>query len=125
MRKGVDDLKSKADAVSLITIHASKGLEFNTVFIPGCEKGILPFELFGKKDLIEIKEEERLFYVGITRTKNNLFLSFSKKRRYKGRTYEFPKSPMLSRLEKDLWELGKRKAKNSMVKPDNQLGLFS
>ena len=123
MRQGIDYYDNKAEAVSVMTIHASKGMEFNTVFIPGCETGIIPFELFGKKDGHELAEEERLFYVGITRTKRNLFLSHAKKRFIKGRMLLHQRSPLLNRLEKELLKFSARPKKKK--KDDGgQLDLF-
>lgn len=107
-RQAIDDYDSKKQCVSLMTIHASKGLEFNAVFIPGCEEGIMPFELFGKKSDAEIGEEERLFYVGITRTKKYIFLSHAQKRIYRGRLLEAARSHFLDRVEKGLLLFGKR-----------------
>ncbi len=123
MRQGVDYYNGKAEAVSVMTMHASKGMEFNTVFIPGCEVGIIPFELFGKKSERELAEEERLFYVGITRTKKNLFLTHAKKRFIRGRLLIQQKSPLLNRLEKDLLKFGAR-AKKNKKEDGGQLDLF-
>ena len=122
-RQGIDEYNDRAEAVLILTLHASKGLEFNTVFIPGCEQGIIPFELFGKKEKHELKEEERLFYVGITRTRKNLFLTYAGKRSYKGRILNQQKSPLLNRLEKGLLKFGTREKRQ--LKPENkQLDLF-
>jgi DNA helicase II / ATP-dependent DNA helicase PcrA len=123
MRQGVDYYNEKTEAVSIMTMHASKGMEFNTVFIPGCEVGIIPFELFGRKGEAELAEEERLFYVAVTRTKTNLFLTYAKKRFIKGRLLIQQKSPLLNRLEKDLLKFGKR-AKKNKKDDDGQLDLF-
>lgn len=62
------------DAVQLMTMHGSKGLEFDTVFLPDCNEGIVPHKksLKGK----EVEEERRMFYVGMTRAKEQLFLSW-------------------------------------------------
>jgi DNA helicase II / ATP-dependent DNA helicase PcrA len=122
LRHGVDELDDNAEAVSVLTIHASKGLEFNTVFIPGCEEGVIPFELFGKKDEHELAEEERLFYVGMTRTRKNLYLTYAKKRLIRGRLLNQQKSRLLDRLEKDLLTYGKREKKKK--NDDGQLDLF-
>ena len=123
LRQGFDDRDERAEAVSLITLHASKGLEFNTVFIPGCEKGIIPFELFGKKTGLELAEEERLFYVGVTRTVKNLYLTYAKKRAVKGRVLAQERSPLLDRLEQTLLLQGRRERKKSKI-DDSQLDLF-
>jgi DNA helicase-2/ATP-dependent DNA helicase PcrA len=69
----VDSLDEKADAATLITLHAAKGLEFSTVFILGMEEGVLPhIRSFDDPDRME--EERRLCYVGITRAKERLYL---------------------------------------------------
>jgi superfamily I DNA/RNA helicase len=91
------------DAVSVMTIHASKGLEFRHVFIPGCEDGIIPFTLFaGKNSGVNYAEEERIFYVGATRTKYDLFLSHAQKRVFRGMELKGGISPFLERIEKNL-----------------------
>ena len=63
-----------ADAITLLTIHASKGLEFSHVFLIGCEEGILPHSRADKA------EEKRLFYVALTRAKQNLTITHAMKR---------------------------------------------
>lgn len=75
----VDSLKDDNDAVTLMTLHAAKGLEFPVVFITGLEAGILPhFRSFEEAGGIE--EERRLFYVGVTRAKRSLHLSYAFRR---------------------------------------------
>ncbi len=69
-----DDLSEAEDAVNLMTLHASKGLEFSTVFITGLEEGLFPNANL-KNSQMEIEEERRLFYVAITRAKRNLFIT--------------------------------------------------
>ena len=70
--------KERANAVNLMTLHASKGTEFDTVFIAGCEEGLTPSR---NAESIEEKDEEvRLFYVGVTRAKKKLFLCYAKSR---------------------------------------------
>lgn len=74
--------QGSANAVTLMTIHSAKGLEFPNVFIAGLEEGILPHQ--NSIDLPEsVEEERRLMYVAITRAKNKLTLTNSKKNRYK------------------------------------------
>lgn len=124
LRQGADDRDDRAEAVSLMTIHASKGLEFDTVFIPACEKGIIPFELFGEKDDSDYAEEERLFYVGVTRTVRNLYLTYAKKRAVKGRILKQERSPLLDRLEETLLKKGKREPGKKMRSGDIQLDMF-
>lgn len=74
-----DQIDSNADTVTLMTMHAAKGLEFPVVFIPGVEDDLLPHNR-SKDSPQGIAEERRLFYVGITRAKDRLYLSFTKER---------------------------------------------
>ena len=73
--------KNDLDAVKLMTAHASKGLEFNTVFIIGAEEGLFPhanaLHSTNKKEAIE--EERRLFYVAMTRAKEKLYITYTNK----------------------------------------------
>ncbi len=98
----IDDFCLKEEAVSIMTIHASKGLEFDTVFIPACEDGIIPFEIFGKKNKEELEEEERLLFVAITRTRKFLFISYAKQRFFENRLLKLEKSFILDRFEENL-----------------------
>lgn len=121
-RQGIDDYDPRSQAVSLMTIHASKGLEFTAVFIPACEQGIIPFELFGKKQGDDLLEEERLFYVGVTRTKQYLYLSHARKRHIRGRTLTSCRSYLLDRIDRQLLEMEQREAKLNAA--SQQLSLF-
>ncbi|MBI4823458.1 MAG: DUF3553 domain-containing protein [Nitrospirae bacterium] len=78
MLTNLDDV-NKDNAVSLMTLHTAKGLEFPAVFISGLEEGIMPY--FKAKDNKELEEERRLLYVGMTRAKDILYLTCAKKRR--------------------------------------------
>ncbi|HVT01443.1 MAG TPA: UvrD-helicase domain-containing protein [Patescibacteria group bacterium] len=71
------------NAVTLMTMHAAKGLEFGTVFIVGMEEGLFPHSQ-ATFDTGELEEERRLCYVGITRARNKLYLTFARKRLYFG-----------------------------------------
>ncbi len=81
----LDNLNSSDDCVVLMTMHSAKGLEFPVVFLPGMEDGIFPSTrtLF---DPTELEEERRLAYVGITRAKKKLFLSYARERMVFGST---------------------------------------
>ncbi|MBN1496820.1 MAG: UvrD-helicase domain-containing protein [Spirochaetes bacterium] len=124
LRQGADDRDDRAEAVSLMTIHASKGLQFKTVFIPACENGIIPFELFGVKEGDDGDEEERLFYVGVTRTLDNLYLSHAKRRAVKGRVLMQERSRFIGRLEEGLLLKGKRGRGKKPPSGDIQLDMF-
>jgi superfamily I DNA/RNA helicase len=84
-------------------MHAAKGLEFACVFIAGCEQGLLPYSLFEGREA-DLEEERRLFYVGMTRAKRYLFLSYAKRRRLFGREYRLDRSPFLEPIEEGLLE---------------------
>ncbi|NLH53751.1 MAG: ATP-dependent helicase, partial [Bacteroidales bacterium] len=63
----------------VMTLHASKGLEFDHVFIAGCEDGLIPYTLFDSQ-VSDIEEEKRLLYVGMTRARRSLYLLFARQR---------------------------------------------
>ncbi|MCI0394685.1 MAG: UvrD-helicase domain-containing protein [Chloroflexi bacterium] len=79
----VDDLEEEASAPTLLTLHAAKGLEFPAVFITGLEDGVLPHSR-SLDDGEELAEERRLFYVGLTRAKDQLYLSYAFRRNLYG-----------------------------------------
>lgn len=75
----IDGYDESADAVTLITLHQAKGLEFPVVFIAGVEEGLLP-HVRSFDDPSQMEEERRLFYVGITRAKKRLYLTYTRRR---------------------------------------------
>ncbi|NIA28942.1 MAG: UvrD-helicase domain-containing protein, partial [Actinobacteria bacterium] len=77
LQKETDDFDVRADRVHLLTLHASKGLEFPVVFIIGCEEDVLPLRLGRDSDM---DEERRLLYVGMTRAQSQLYLTHAKTR---------------------------------------------
>ena len=85
-----DELQDRQEAVSLMTIHASKGLEFDGVFVTGLEQGLFP--AIRQNDAGRDEEEERrLFYVALTRARKRLYLSFARERmKYGSREYAIP-----------------------------------
>lgn len=97
-----DSLKGK---VNLMTIHASKGLEFPVVFIAGCEDGIIPHaRSLEDADGGGIEEERRLFYVAITRARDKLFLSCCHHRKHMQQVAESTPSPFLDEIPANLVE---------------------
>ncbi len=98
----VDTWDPRAEGISLLTLHASKGLEFPVVFLVGCEDGLLPLVWPGAD--ADHAEERRLFFVGITRARSRLFLFHSRKRTLRGQTVEARPSPFLADLEEVLLE---------------------
>jgi DNA helicase II / ATP-dependent DNA helicase PcrA len=92
---------ARADRVSLLTLHAAKGLEFPVVFIVGLEDGLLPLH-WDEADEAAMAEERRLFYVGMTRAKDRLILSHARQRHWRGRLRMLEPSPFLCDIEKEL-----------------------
>lgn len=91
-------------AVSVMTLHSAKGLEFPAVFITGLEDGLLPhFNAQGARE--DVEEERRLLYVGMTRAEENLYLSCCRRRRIAGRYQDQLESPFLAELPADLLEV--------------------
>lgn len=123
-------VRQKAQKIRLMTMHAAKGLEFEAVFLPALEQGIMPFGgkevLTGqeqKKEERPLEEEEkRLFYVSLTRAKSYLYLSYANKRKIYGQEYHFQPSAFLQLLP---WQkVYKMKSVAYKVKQEKQLGLF-
>lgn len=83
----IDDYETESDRVTLMTLHAAKGLEFPVVFIAGVEENLLP-HMRSQSSQAELDEERRLFYVGITRAREKLYLTYSQAR-YMNGTLEF------------------------------------
>ena len=95
------DLEHLPQKVALLTLHASKGLEFPLVFIAGCEDGILPLRLPWLPPA-DVEEERRLLYVGMTRAQQRLILTAAHRRTLAGRTVENRPCPFLDDVPADL-----------------------
>lgn len=101
-----EEKKEKKNAIKLMTVHASKGLEFKYVFITGLEDGLFPHARDGEiKNGEDSEEERRLFYVALTRAKNKLFLSFANYRTIFGSRQINAPSEFIADIPKDLLEV--------------------
>ena len=96
--------KEKPNAIKLMTVHASKGLEFKYVFITGLEDGLFPHQRHNETESFDSEEERRLFYVAITRARSKLFLSFANFRTIFGSRNINTPSEFISDIPADLLE---------------------
>ena len=111
LRKGKQD--DKKNCVTLMTLHAAKGLEFGVVFIVGMEEGLFPHSrsLF---DIQQLEEERRLCYVGITRAKEILYLTYAGKRLFFGQKSSNPPSRFIIDIPEELLS-GSEDATRSLI----------
>ncbi len=105
------------DSVTLITLHNTKGLEFPRVIITGLEYGIFPRE---NKDEAELEEERRLFYVGITRAKDELYITSCAERRLYGKTNFMEPSPFLLEMGKEPFRVLGEKPRSFLACDESQ-----
>ncbi len=121
MERGEDD--GEGDQVQLMTLHASKGLEFPIVFLVGMEEGLLPHQSSIDEDNVE--EERRLAYVGITRAQRELVFSLAKERRQFGEIINPEPSRFLFELPPDdvQWENQKPKVTKEERQQKAQVGI--
>ncbi|ADK82589.1 UvrD-helicase domain-containing protein [Sediminispirochaeta smaragdinae] len=123
LASGSDRYDARFQAVSIMTIHAAKGLEFDLVFIPGCEDSIIPCTLVGEKSE-DVEEERRLLYVAMTRARQELLLSYAAKRTIFGKTVVQKESPFLTAIEEALFDRREAAAHRKDTADDDQLSLF-
>lgn len=102
IRSEVDLWDARADRVSLLTLHAAKGLEFEVVFMVGCEDGLLPLHWGNTPESEAIEEERRLCFVGMTRARERLILSHAAKRMVHGKPLERKRSHFLDAVDTSL-----------------------
>jgi superfamily I DNA/RNA helicase len=123
--EGVQDRYDPAvEKVSLMTMHAAKGLEFPVVFVVGCEDGLIPYRKTNGEQG-DVLEEKRLFYVAITRAQDRIYLTHAKKRLLYGKKILQNPSPFLEAVEENLKEYAKPlPVKRRRKKEDPQLRLF-
>ena len=108
----VDALDPRAQAVTLLTLHAAKGLEFPVVFIVGCEDGLLPLRMPGRDggpadeaaEAAAIAEERRLFFVGLTRAQDRLYVSHVRRRFWRGAERQMPPSRFFDAIDPRLFD---------------------
>jgi len=114
---------ARADRVSLLTMHAAKGLEFPVVFLVGLEDGILPLRWSNGASDENLAEERRLFYVAMTRAEDRLFLTRAQKRLWRGEARSLPPSPYLQDIQEELLRHSRYEAARATA-PAPQLELF-
>ena len=124
LHKESDEYDPRADRVTLMTLHASKGLEFPVVFIVGCEEPLIPYQR--QDEPCNLDEERRLFYVGMTRAQTKLILTRATTRFLFGQRSQNPPSRFLNDIEEALKEMKyQTRRKTARAKPDtSQLNLF-
>ncbi|MGI9228999.1 MAG: DNA helicase II [Gammaproteobacteria bacterium] len=101
LESGETQADARADAVNLMTLHTAKGLEFKQVYLTGLEEGLFPHQR-SSGDPAQLEEERRLCYVGITRAKQNLVLSYAQHRRTYGSEYYPQPSRFLDEIPAEL-----------------------
>ena len=106
------------NAVTLMTMHAAKGLEFKVVFLIGMEEGIMPHSM-SLNEASELEEERRLCYVGITRAKERLYITNAKRRMLFGNTNMNPPSRFIAEIDNNLIEKEESKTENKVFNKTN------
>jgi superfamily I DNA/RNA helicase len=119
-----DALDPRADAITLLTLHGAKGLEFDVVFLAGCERGLLPLRIpgSGPPGPDETAEERRLLFVGMTRARSKLLLTWSARRTRHGSQESTGRSPFLAPIAPE--RLGAVTPPQPRKPPDRQLRLL-
>ncbi len=124
LQTDTDLFEFNTEKVSLMTLHASKGLEFSVVFVSGCEEGYIPFKR-QEGECENTEEERRLLYVAMTRAKQALFLSYAKKRTVFGKRVPREPSRFIRDIEQNLKNYRHVVAGRFKKKGHTQLDLFS
>jgi DNA helicase-2/ATP-dependent DNA helicase PcrA len=115
----IDNFNEDTDTVVMMTVHSAKGLEFPVVFMVGMENGIFPGSQ-SLNDFSEMEESRRLCYVGITRAKQQLYMTSAETRRVFGRTVSYSQSDFIDEISKDL-----RESDNGTIKNFSKMGGFN
>lgn len=96
-----DQIDNQSNAITMMTLHISKGLEYPFVFIVGCEENLFPSNRGDEDNLEDLEEERRLAYVGMTRARKKLWMTFAKMRRVWGQEQMNPPSRFLKEIPKE------------------------
>ncbi len=123
LQTDTDTYDGRCEKVALMTMHAAKGLEFPVVFITGCEMDYLPFKR-SEAHTPDVAEERRLFYVAMTRAKEELVLTYTRKRFLYGKSVDRAISPFVSDIEDRLKTLTRTRARKQPGSRQAQLKLF-
>jgi DNA helicase II / ATP-dependent DNA helicase PcrA len=113
----LDRLEDGTNILTLMTLHTAKGLEFPIVYMVGMEEGIFPNMKSYSEDLEDLEEERRLCYVGITRAREKLFMTYTRQRRLYGATQHNLPSRFLNEIPQELFQNTMRPAASS--RPSN------
>jgi superfamily I DNA/RNA helicase len=119
----VDTWDPRADRISMLTLHASKGLEFPVVFIVGCDDGLLPLRPWAGAE-IDYAEERRLLFVGMTRATTRLILTGAERRMLRGELTESSPSPFLASVDRALLDVSGDRARRKRKPAAQQLTLL-
>jgi superfamily I DNA/RNA helicase len=122
LSKDADTYDPRVEKVSLITMHAAKGLEFPVVFIAGCEDGLIPYRSNNRPT--DMEEERRLFYVALTRAKRHLFITKADHRRVNGQKQPRQVSPFLEDIDNRYKRFSFPGTKKTEKPTQEQLSLF-
>ena len=101
LRSDLDALAGETHAITMMTVHSAKGLEFPAVFVAGLEEGIFPHVAGFSDDPAKLEEERRLAYVAITRARKRLFLTYAATRRTYGSTQANPRSRFVNEIPEE------------------------
>jgi superfamily I DNA/RNA helicase len=117
-----DFFDPSSDAVTLMTLHMAKGLEFRVAFITGVEDGLIPYTI--NKNNINIEEERRLFYVGMTRAEDELFMIHARKRFLYGQKLAPSPSPFIKEIPEEYIQRTVVPDRVKRQKENSQIGVF-
>jgi uncharacterized protein (TIGR00375 family) len=123
LQTDADMLHVKMEKVALMTMHASKGMEFSVVFIAGCEDGLIPYRRPGSETL-DMAEERRLFYVAMTRAKEKLYCTWTSKRKLYGKLSSNRLSPFIDQIDPSFLKHGAFQKSEKKKMRQNQIALF-